>query len=348
MPKVQGTPAKQASKSWKLGRRVLIAGGTTLFVAGHRPAQAQSRTLRIASIAMTNSPWHFAMNKFRDEVAQRTNGSLKVQVFMDGQLGDMGQMESGMQLGVLDMAYIGATTPMNLKGAEILNMCYVPYIFSSVASAEEICNNEEFQAIYEKVAKATGIHVVGAWGQRSPRSFNTNHGPIMTPADARGLRMRIPNSDVVQAAFETLGVQVVPMGMLEIYTAISRGTVDGQDNGFDLSVPAHFYEVAKYWSATDHIYELVGWFMSERTWQKLSADERTAVNAAAKEGGKVTTDLTKKLDADSMEILKANHCTYTVPDRDKFREVLANSHKKFDGKYWPTGMVERIRKLSFG
>jgi tripartite ATP-independent transporter DctP family solute receptor len=331
-----------------LGRRGLIAGGATFVMGKGRPARAQSRTVRIASIAMTNSPWHFAMNKFRDEVAQRTNGTLKVQVFMDGQLGDMSQMTSGLQLGVLDMAYIGATTPQTLKGAETLSICYVPYIFSSVASAEEICNNEEFMALYDKIAKAVGIRTVGAWGQRSARAFNTSRGPIVTPADAKGLRLRIPLSDVVEASFQAIGVQVVPMGMLEIYTAISRGTVDGQDNGFDLSVPAHFYEVAKYWSATDHIFELVGWFISERTWQKLGTEEQAAVSAAAKEAGKVTTELTKKLDADSLEILKANHCTYTIPERDKFREAMANAHKKFDGVYWPAGMVERIRKLSYG
>src|ERR1035437_3090992 len=326
------TYMRQTSGLGKLGRRGLIGSGTTFAIGIGGAARAQGRTLRIASIAMTNSPWHHAMNKFRDELARLTNGTLKVQVFMDGQLGDMAQLASGLQLGVLDMAYIGASSPQNLKGGEILSINYVPYIFSSVASAEQICNGEEFKGIYEQVAKATGIRTVGAWGQRSPRSLNTSRGPIMTPADAKGLRLRIPSSEVVEAAFQALGVQVVPMGMLEIYTAISRGTVDGQDNGFDLSVPAHFYEVAKYWSATDHIYELVGWFMSERVWQKLTTDERAAVSTAAQEAGKVTTELTKKLNADAMEILKANHCTYSVPDRDKFREILADSHKKFDGK----------------
>ena len=81
-----------APKRVILGRRGLIAGATTFAIGSGHPAKAQTRTLKIASIAMTNSPWHHAMNKFRDEVAQRTAGSLKIQVFMDGQLGDMGQM----------------------------------------------------------------------------------------------------------------------------------------------------------------------------------------------------------------------------------------------------------------
>jgi TRAP-type C4-dicarboxylate transport system substrate-binding protein len=121
---------RQTSGLGKLGRRGLIASGTTFAIGIGGSARAQGRTLRIASIAMTNSPWHHAMNKFRDELARLTNGTLKVQVFMDGQLGDMAQLASGLQLGVLDMAYIGASSPQNLKGGEILSINYVPSLLS--------------------------------------------------------------------------------------------------------------------------------------------------------------------------------------------------------------------------
>jgi TRAP-type C4-dicarboxylate transport system substrate-binding protein len=67
--------------------------------------------------------------------------------------------------------------------------------------------------------------------------------------------------------FDRLGVQSTPLGMLEIYSALSRGTVDGQDNGFDLAIPPRFHEAAKFWSATDHVNELVGFFVSERFWR---------------------------------------------------------------------------------
>ncbi len=330
-----------------LTRRGVLAGTAAAMAAAAQPGRAEGRAIRLASIAMTNSPWHHAMNKFRDVVHDKTNGALNVSVYMDGQLGDMSQMMSGLQLGTLDMAYIGNSASVPLHGSEILNIFYVPYLFSSVQSCETICNNDEFNAIYDKVAKATGVRTIGAWGQRSPRALQTTHGPITDPVQVKGLRLRIPISETVKAAFETLGAQIVPMGMLEIYTALSRGTIDGQDNGFDLSIPGHFYEAAKFWSATDHIYELVGWFISERLWKRLSTDERTALIDAAKQGGQVTTDLTKQLNQDALGILKTNGCTYTVPDRDKFRAAVADSHKKFDGVLWPKGMVEHIRKISF-
>ena len=336
----------------EFSRRGVIGAASAVAATGllarPRRARADSRTIRIASICMTNSPWHFAMNKFRDLVQEKTNGSLKVSVYTDGQLGDMSQLMSGLQLGTLDMTYVGHNAPGQLHGAEVMNIVYVPYIFKSVASAEEICNNDEFRQIYEKIAKTTGVRTIGAWGQRSPRALESTHGPITDPSQLKGMRFRIPTSEIVKLAFETMDVQIAPMGMLEIYTALSRGTIDGQDNGFDLSVPARFYEAAKFWSASDHIYELVGWAISERLWKKLSSDEQAAITDAAKQAGQVTTDLTKKLDADSLGILKTNNCTYTVPDREKFRDVLANCHKPLDGKSWPAGFVEHIRSLSYG
>jgi tripartite ATP-independent transporter DctP family solute receptor len=333
-----------------LTRRRLVAATSAALAMPALARQgraADSRTIRIASIAMTNSPWHHAMNKFRDVVAEKTNNAIKVSVYTDGQLGDMSQMMSGLQLGTLDMAYVGANAPSSLHGAEFLNVVYVPYIFKSVESAEQICNGEEFRAQYEKIAAATGVRTVGAWGQRSPRAMQTTHGPVTDPSQVKGMRFRIPTSEIVKLAFEKIDVQIVPMGMLEIYTALSRGTIDGQDNGFDLSIPARFYEAAKYWSATDHIYELVGWFISERLWKKLSQDERTVLSDSAQQAGLVTTELTRKLGQDALDILKANNCTYVVPDTDKFRQMMADCHKPLDGKYWPPGTVERIRGQSF-
>jgi TRAP-type C4-dicarboxylate transport system substrate-binding protein len=135
------------------------------------------------------------------------------------------------------------------------------------------------------------------------------------------------------------------MGMLDIYTALSRGTVEGQDNGFDLSIPLKFHEAAKYWSATDHAYEMTGWFMSDKLWGQLNPTERGWVVKAAQAGGAVSTAETRKLDSESIETIKKAGGTYTVPDRAAFREALKDVHKPYEGKMWPAGFVERIRKM---
>ncbi|MDB5849763.1 MAG: hypothetical protein JWP29_3515 [Rhodoferax sp.] len=308
------------------------------------PAQAE-RKIRIGTISSQGSPWHKAMLRFAEVAEKESNGQLKVQVFTDGQLGDINQMYSSMQLGTLEMGYFGLAALTQLKGAESMSLLFVPYLFKSAESAEKVANTDEFKKLYEDAAGKTGIRVVGAFGQRSARAVQTTKGPINKPEDLKSMRLRVPSIEILKSTFETLGVQVTPMGMLDIYTAMSRGTVVGQDNGFDLSMPLKFYEVAKYWAATDHVYELTGWFMSDRLWRTLSDAERSALVKAAQAGGEVSTAETKKLDAESIEMIRKTGGTYNIPDRAAFRSALKDVHLPYEGKLWPVGTVDRIRKL---
>lgn len=312
------------------------------------PASAQTRTIKLATIALTNSPWHKAMIRFKEVVEAESKGRIAVSLYTDGQLGDIGGLMSAMQLGTVEMSYYGAPSIIQLRGAEALNIMYMPYLFKSAEWAERIQNNDEFRQIYNRIAETAGVRVVGAWGQRSPRALQTTKGPITEPEQVRGMRLRVPPILMLKATFEKLGSQITPMGMLEIYNALSRGTVDGQDNGFDLSVPARFHEVTKYWSATDHVFELVAFFASERFWKGLSAEDRALIEKAGKEAGAVTTELTRKLDQEAIEMLKAAGVTYVVPNREAFRAALAGLEKEHEGKAWPAGMADRIRKLQEG
>jgi TRAP-type C4-dicarboxylate transport system substrate-binding protein len=127
--------------------------------------------------------------------------------------------------------------------------------------------------------------------------------------------------------------------------ALQQGVVEGQDNGFDLAMPLKFYEAAKYWCATDHVYEVTGWFISEKLWTKLNPEERKIFLEAAKEAGQVATDLVEQLDKDSIETLKKSGCTYTVPDKEAFKKAWADVYKPFEGKVWPEGMVQKIQDM---
>jgi len=323
----------------------LVAACMGLFASPIAMAQTQPKVIKMATIAVTNSPWHKALLHFKEIVDAETKGRYSVSVYPDGQLGDIAQLLSSMQVGTVDMGYFGLSSISFVKGGEALNVLYVPYLFKSGEWSEKILNNDEFQAIYSKVGETAGVRVFGAWGQRSPRALQTTKGPINKPEDLRGLRLRIPAIPMLKATFDRMGAQVTQLGMLEIYSALSRGTVDGQDNGFDLSIPPKFHEVAKFWSATDHVYEVVGFFVSEKMWKGLSAADREIFKKAAKEAGAMTTELTRKLDMESVATLKAAGVTYVVPDKAAFRAAVAGVEKELDGKLWPAGLVERIQKI---
>ena len=306
-------------------------------------AKAQVRELRMGTPFVNGSNLHQAMLKFAEVVGTASNGRIKINVYSDSQIGDIQALLSGMQLGTVDMAYLGIGNGASLKGGGPLNIAYTPYLFKSKEAADAVLNGPLFAPMFEELAKESGVRCFAAAGARSGRAIQTIKGPINTPEDLKGFRLRIPPIPMFKDAFEALGVKVVPMGLSEVYLALSRSQIDGQDNGFDLSLSFKWHEVAKFWSATDHCYELATWYISEKVWLQLSADDRDVFKRAAKEGGLIATKLGEQIDAGGVEDLKKAGVTYVKPDLEPFRKAFANAHKPYEGKQWPVGLVDKIR-----
>ena len=329
-------------------RRDVLAGAATLGLSAPAivgTAKAQTKELRMGTPFVNGSNLHQGMQKFADVVNSGSGGKYKVLVYSDSQIGDINQLLSGMQLGTIDMAYLGTANGAALKGGNSLNVAYTPYLFSSKANAERIINGPIFAPMFEELAKESGVRVFSAAGARSGRAIQTVKGPINKPDDLKGYRLRIPPIPIFKDAFESVGVRPVPMGLSDIYQALSRGQVDGQDNGFDLSLSFKWHEVAKFWAATDHVFELAAWYMSEKLWATMTPADRELFLRAGTEGGAVATALEAEITRNGIEELKKNGVTYVVPDVAAFRAAFLPSIKNYEGKQWPEGLVARIHGM---
>ncbi len=305
--------------------------------------QAAELTLRFGTPFVTNSNLHKAMEKFAEVVDKESAGKIRVQVYADSQIGDIQQLIAGMQLGTVDMAYLGVGNSGQLKGCGPLNVSYLPYLFKSKRAAEETLNGPIFQELYEQCAQAAGVRIFAVGGDRSPRAIVTTKGPIRKPEDLNGMRLRIPPIPIFRDTFEAVGVKVVPLGLNEVYMALSRGQVDGQDNGFDLTLSFRFHEVSKFWSATDHCYDIGAFYVSERKWKTFTPEQKALFKRAAAEGGKLATQLGEEFDKRGLEELKKAGVNYVVPDKAAFEKAWANVYKNYEGKVWPEGLVQRIK-----
>lgn len=321
--------------------RLLAAALLALAFAGQ--VVAAPMTLRFGTPFVTGSNLHKGMEKLAEVVNAETKGQIKIQVYADSQIGDIQQLIAAMQLGTVDMAYLGTGNAGQLKGCGALNIGYLPYLFKSKQAAEDVLNGPIFQELYDQCAASAGVRIFAVAGQRSPRAIVTTKGPIRKPEDLNGLRMRIPPIPIFRDTFEKVGVKVVPLGLNEVYMALSRGQVDGQDNGFDLTLTFRFHEVSKFWSATDHVYDVAAFYMSERKWKTLTPEQKAIFKKAAFEGGKLATKLGEELDAHGLEELKKAGATYVVPDRAAFQKAWSDVYKNYEGKIWPEGLVQKIR-----
>lgn len=319
----------------------------TLFVASFATTASaqQVRELRLGSPWPSTSTVHAALPVFAEAVERDSKGTIKIKVYPDSQLGDIQALINGVQLGTVDMTYLAIGNAGVLKGGAPLNVAYVPYLFKSKAGAEKVVNSPVFQELYDNLAKESGVRIFAVYGSRSPRAVQNRVRPVSKPEDLKGLKIRIPPIEGIRAAFETMGAKPVVLGLGDTYNAIERGQVDGHENGIDAAVGYKWYEVAKYFTPTDHIYETGAFYINEKLWKSLSKEEQQIFINAAREGGAAMTAAGEKVDVEAREIFAKNGVEITQPDKPAFEKALADVYKRFEGRLWPEGLVERIRAI---
>ena len=195
-----------------LSHASLVAASALAAPALIGTAKGQTRELRMGTPFVNGSNLHQAMQKFAEVVSAQSNGKFKVNVYSDSQIGDIQALLSGMQLGTIDMAYLGIGNGAALKGGGPLNVAYTPYLFKSKEWAEKILNGPLFAPMFEGLAKESGVRVFAAAGARSGRAIQTTKGPINVPDDLKGFRLRIPPIPMFKDAFRGTRRQGGPDG----------------------------------------------------------------------------------------------------------------------------------------
>lgn len=324
-------------------RRRALLGTMPLLAAPAYVWGQGAREIRFGSPWSTTATPHAALVTFAREVEAKTSGRIKVRVFPDSQLGDIQALVNGLQLGTVDMSFLGVGNAGVLRGAGALNVAYVPYLHDSKERSEAVGNSPIYRAMFDDIARQSGVRLFAVYGHRSPRAIQNSVRPVARPADLQGLRIRVPPIDILRATFDRMGARTVVMGLGDIYMAISRQQVDGQENGIDAAVGFRWYEVAKHYTQTDHVFETGTWYVNERAWQGFAAADRDLLIECARLGGADMSKAVAALEAEGAVLMKNAGATVTEPDIGAFRTALADVHKQFEGRVWPDGLVDRIR-----
>ncbi len=177
---------------------------------------------------------------------------------------------------------------------------------------------------------------------RQPRS----EVDVQTPADLAGVNIRMPGTDAWQFLGKALGASPTPMAFTEVYTALSTGAVDGQDNPLPTVVDAKFYEVTKQIALTSHLVDLNYIAFSKETWDSLEPDQQLVVQRAA--DAAAAYGRLKQLDKENSlaDFIRSQGVEIYTPDLEAFRtHVQAQYVGTEASEAWPEGVLERINAL---
>lgn len=238
---------------------------------------------------------------FKEQVEARTNGSVTVAIFPQGQLGNDAAMIDGTRAGIIDIAMSGLNNFTGLvPDAGALEL---PFIFPNRDVAYSVLDGEIGQGIAGQFT-AHGLQVLG-FPENGYRNMTNSRGPITTPADVSGLNMRVNNSKALNDMFALLGANPTQLPVAELYTALETGVVDAQDHPIGILLSFKFNEVQKYLSLTQHAYSALALVMNDAKLSSLTPEEQKVIREVAAEAIAMQRKAVQEKEAGMIEELKA-------------------------------------------
>jgi len=302
------------------GKIARIATLTAVTLACSGALYAADITLKLGHLANEENSWHKGSLKFAEEVKALTNGKVEVKVFANDALGKEMDLINGLQLGTADMVITGESLQNWAPKAALLA---IPYAFKSMADMDKAVNGPLGEEIKKEIIEKAKI-IPLSYFARGPRDLTSNK-PIKTVDDVKGLRMRVPNVPVFMQFWRGVGAQPTPMAFGEVFTSLQTGVIDAQENPLALIKSASFFEVQKYVNRTEHVRSWIYLAIGEKSFNKLNAEQKKAVQEAANRAQTYERQLMladeKKLEAE----LKAKGMTFVDTDQSGFAKKAKES-----------------------
>ena len=280
-------------------------------------------TLYFTSVSVTGDSHTTAMYTFQEAVEALSGGSVKCNVYADGtgssSEGELDDLKTGSMMGGMDIAYISFPTLSTQAGLEWMAMVNSGYFWADYDHMTNTLNNSEIgDQIFAEIQEKTGLVPMGAMYLGS-RCINTRSKEINSYADMAGVMLRMPGSEAWQNLGRALGAEPTSIAFSELYTALSTGACDAQDNPLPSDISAKFYEVAPYIAITNHVVDSIIPCINGDTWNTLTEAQQLAVIDAMAYAKEVNDTLRIESESEAVAYLEEQGCTITYPDIAEFR-----------------------------
>lgn len=296
---------------------------------GSEEKDSETYTIRVAYLVPEGQSTHLAAEKMKEKLESESNGRLVVQLYPNGQLtpSDREAIEA-IQLGNVEMTIpaVAALSGFNSK----FMLFDLPFLFKDKETAYEVLDGEIGQSLLDELSDQ-GIKGL-AFAENGFRHITNNKGPINTPADLEGLKLRTMESPVQVEAFKAMGANASPFAFGELYTALQQGTYDAMENPISLIYTNKFYEVQDYLTLSGHFYAPTALLINNDFYESLPEDLQQLVDEAAKEYRTYQRKIASEQDAEWIEELKAEGMKVnelTGEQKEVFKKVSETVYDQF-------------------
>jgi C4-dicarboxylate-binding protein DctP len=278
--------------------------------------------IKFSHVVATDTPKGQAAERFKQLAEKATNGRVKVEVYPNSQLYKDKEELEALQLGAVQMLApsLAKFGPLGVKEFEAFDL---PYIFPSKTALYNVTEGEIGKGLMKKL-EPKGITGLAFW-DNGFKVMSANK-PLRTPADFRGLKMRIQSSKVLDAQMRALGANPQVLAFSEVYQALQTGVVDGTENPPSNMYTQKMHEVQKYVTVSNHGYLGYAVIVNKKFWDGLPADIRTALDKAMKDATTFEKAIAQRDNDMALDAIKktgkTDIYTLSVKEQAEWRKAL--------------------------
>ena len=282
----------------KLRRTLLALAAATTALAGATfalPAAAQNykSEYRMSLVVGPAFPWGKGGEIWANKVREKTNGRINIKLYPGVSLiqGDQTREFSALRQGVIDMA-VGSTINWSPQVKQ-LNLFSLPFLMPDYAAIDALTQGEVGKQMFSILDKAGVVPL--AWGENGYRELTNSKHVVKTPADLKGLKIRVVGSPLFLETFTALGANPTQMSWADAQPALASGAVDGQENPMSIFTAAKLQNVGqKYLTMWGYIADPLVFVVNKQVWESWTPADRELVRQAAVEAGKEQIGIARK------------------------------------------------------
>ena len=322
-----------------LFRKTLL--NVMLIAAATFSTAAQARDFRSAELHPADYPTAVAVKHLGKLLTDQTGGRLGVRVYAAGSLGTEKDNIEQLKIGGLDMMRVHISTLNSVVPDTIVTV--LPFMFTSTEHMRKVLDGPIGDEILASM-EAQGL--VGlAFYDSGARSFYTAKKQIKSVADLKGMKIRVPQSDVFVAMIQSLNANPTPMPAGEVYTAMKTGIVDAAENNWPTYESSRHFEAAKFYNLSEHSRAPDILVFSKAIWDKLSKEDQVLVRKAAKDSVPYMRKLWDEREMKSRKTVEAAGTQVTtINNRQEFVDAMKPVYEKFANTPRLKDLVKRIQE----
>ncbi len=287
---------------------------------------AQAAEWRGWNIHKPDYPNTVAMDKFAELLKEKSGGKITLKMFHSGTLGTQPDAIEqvrigGLEIGNFNLGPIGPVAPE-------ANVVSLPFVFRDMEHMHRALDGEAGDQISAGMAKKGLIAL--AWYDSGARSFYNSKKPIEKPADVSGMKVRVMNNDLYSGMIAALGGNPSPMAFSEVYQSLKTGVVDGAENNWPSYESTGHFEVAGYYSLSQHLIIPECVCINASVYDGLSDADKALVKEAARESAVLQRELwAKRAESSREKVIKAGVKFNDIPDKAAFQEAMQPVYDKY-------------------